>query len=132
MNDLNSSDGHDKAHSVNTYDPIDDDISNCAFDNEDIAAGMGRPTVDHTERQNRKGETLSKETLKDGVSSNDATSSKRLFGNPADTHSDRVKSLKIYSSDGVEKNSENYFEIDDRLKAYVGSIEEAEEHCVDN
>ena len=77
----------------------------------------------NTERQNRRGETLSKETIKDGVSSNDAASSKKLFVNLADTFSDRAKSHKVFSSDGVEKLSENYFEIDERLNAYVGTID---------
>ena len=94
-------------------------------------AGIRDTRDGYTERPNHKGETLSKEALKDGGSS-DATSSKLFFGNPADTFSDRAKNLKIYASEVGEKISEKYFEIEERLKAYVGTIDEAEEHTIDN
>lgn len=65
---------------------------------------------------------------KDG--SSDAPSSKLFFG--ADTLSDRAKNLKLYASEVSEKISEKYLEIETRLKAYVGTIEDAEEHTRDN
>ena len=75
-----------------------------------------------------------REAMKDGASSGggDAASSTGFFGNAAETFSDRAKNLKIYASEVSEKISEKYLEIETRLKAYVGTIDDAEEHTIDN
>ena len=107
-------------------------MSNDVFDGEEADDGI-RETRDLTGRVpgTERYEMASKEAMKDGVSS-DATSSKRLFINAADTISDRAKNLKIYASEVGEKLSEKYLEIETRLKAYVGTIDDAEEHTIDN
>ena len=63
-----------------------------------------------------------------------SSSHKRFFGgrNPAEALSDQAKNLKMYASEVSEKISEKYLEIETRLKAYVGTIEDAEEHTIDN
>lgn len=69
-----------------------------------------------------------------GGSEAGASSSKLFFGgrNPAEALSDQAKNLKMYASEVSEKISEKYLEIETRLKAYVGTIEDAEEHTIDN
>ena len=143
MKNFNSEGGLDKADSSNNnvYGEINDEISNGAFEGEDNDAGNMATTVhdDFTNRKNlsrpnARHETLSKEAIKGGASS-EATSSQFFFGNGggAETFSDRAtKNIKIYASEVSEKISEKYLEIETRLKAYIGTIDEAEEHTVDN
>ena len=72
MNDFNSEENsghhrHGKAHSTNSYDQIDDDISNDAFDGEVDSAGVRAETRDRSRAGH--GLTGREAAMKDGVSS---------------------------------------------------------------
>ena len=128
MNDLKQQDERPaKARSVHSYDHFQDTISNDAYNDDRDRDNNSVNSVEAGDGEISKDANVAI----DGVSSNDGNSSK-FFANAAETLSEKAKELKAYASEVGGKISEQYSEISNRIKAYVGNREDAESFTVDN
>lgn len=83
---------------------------------------------------NFKNESLRRSNSKGGANidaSSEATGS-HFFADAADSIAEKAQAVKLYASEMSDKISEGYQAVQTRLKAYIGPIDEAAEHTIDN